>query len=236
MNSKLPLIMAHAGGDKYFQENSLKAINQSNKLKPDIIELDVRKSKDNVLFCHHGKILLGLLKAYFSSYRKFDDIKKGKTIFTLEKILSEIKNNPIMYLDIKDKRINAKDIENVFRKAKFSRVYIASYSKKYLVNLKNVLGKKYLYAYQHPIFFIKSFIKRYKGKINMVKIFRWEKKYFKELKKQGFQPKLYYSFYSKKRYIEDSIKLKSLYICTGDTKKTRELMKKLLEIENVVDF
>ena len=69
----------------------------------------------------------------------------------------------------------------------------------------------------------------------MIKIFRWDKRYFGKLKQHGFQVKLYYSFYSRERYIEDSIKFKSLYICTGDVKATRELLKRLFyKLSNLV--
>ena len=48
---KRPLVMAHAGGLSHGRENSKEAVKSSLKFNPDIIEIDARKSKDNVLFC-----------------------------------------------------------------------------------------------------------------------------------------------------------------------------------------
>jgi glycerophosphoryl diester phosphodiesterase len=73
----LPLIMAHKGGTAYGRENSLQAIRRSIEIMPDIIvEVDVRKSRDGVLYCHHGSEPFGIIAASFFSLLSFAQIQK----------------------------------------------------------------------------------------------------------------------------------------------------------------
>lgn len=52
--SKNFLVMAHGHSSAQGRENSLDFVKNSLIYKPDIIELDLRKSADGVLFCFHG--------------------------------------------------------------------------------------------------------------------------------------------------------------------------------------
>ena len=62
-----PLIMAHRINTREAYKKSASA---------DIIEIDVRKSRDSVLFCFHGGIPFGLISAYFLRFLPWSTIKK----------------------------------------------------------------------------------------------------------------------------------------------------------------
>jgi glycerophosphoryl diester phosphodiesterase len=52
-----PWIVAHRGGHQYAPENSLAAIEEAIQHKADIVELDVRRSRDGVFFLMHDSSL-----------------------------------------------------------------------------------------------------------------------------------------------------------------------------------
>jgi glycerophosphoryl diester phosphodiesterase len=52
-----PWIVAHRGGHQYAPENSLEAIEEAIQHKADIVELDVRRSRDGVFFLMHDSSL-----------------------------------------------------------------------------------------------------------------------------------------------------------------------------------
>ena len=80
--------MAHRAGDCFAEENSFAALESSLKTGVELIEFDVRKSTDGVLFCYHGSVLEfcfpRLLKKRFSVLRM-----QHPSIPTLDDVLSK---------------------------------------------------------------------------------------------------------------------------------------------------
>src|SRR3989344_5455848 len=113
---KTPLIMAHAGGLSHGRENSVDAVLNSSKYVPDIVEIDVRKTKDNALLCYHGSIPFGLALAQFFCFLTESTIRRliGQ-VNTLSDIIESVSVNSILYLDIKDSKINSEDISSVLK-------------------------------------------------------------------------------------------------------------------------
>lgn len=54
----IPLVIAHRGDSSNALENSLDAIHRALSYPVDMIELDIRRSRDNVLFVMHDKLTL----------------------------------------------------------------------------------------------------------------------------------------------------------------------------------
>jgi glycerophosphoryl diester phosphodiesterase len=52
----IPLVIAHRGDSSIALENSLEAIHRALSYPADMIELDIRKSRDNVLYVMHDKL------------------------------------------------------------------------------------------------------------------------------------------------------------------------------------
>ncbi|MSU44997.1 hypothetical protein EXS45_02345 [Candidatus Nomurabacteria bacterium] len=132
MDLKDKIVLAHKGffnkeAEKIYRENSKEVCQISSKKDYiSIIELDVRKSKDGILYCYHGSFF----EYYFSlrTLRSFSDIEKKYGIDSLAEILKVITQDKILLLDIKDKSITKADILEVLEGKKFKEVVLGNTS------------------------------------------------------------------------------------------------------------
>src|SRR4051812_19404721 len=114
MNLKDKIVLAHSGFfDKDsrhdYKENSKEiCMISTQKDYVGIIELDIRKSKDGVLYCYHGTPLQYHIS--LKAQRLLKELKENYKINTLKEILDVIPKEKIVFLDLKDKNINRKDI------------------------------------------------------------------------------------------------------------------------------
>ncbi len=130
MNLENKIVLAHMG---YFNKESRKTYRENSKdickisTTKDyigIIELDVRKSKDGVLYCYHGTLL-----QYWFGLRdsaKFSDIKKKYGVDSLEEILQVITENKTVFLDLKSKSITREDILNALKGKNFKEIILGN--------------------------------------------------------------------------------------------------------------
>jgi hypothetical protein len=132
MNLQDKIVLAHKGyfdkaSTKVYRENSREVCEiSSRKDYIDIIEVDVRKSKDGVLYCYHGT-----LPQYWFVLRTpriFSDIKKKYNVDTLEEVLGVIPDNKIIVLDLKTKSITKADILNSLKGKKYKRIILGNTS------------------------------------------------------------------------------------------------------------
>ncbi len=174
-NKKRPLIMVHMAATAHGPENSKQAILDTIQYNPDIIEIDVRKSKDGVLFCHHGSVPFGVLRAQFLRFLNFSfTIKSLGTINTTVELIEVIPENIIVYLDIKDKNINAAEILEIINRFSAHKIWLAAYSLKQLKEFRSNLGERCIYVYNRPVIFLNIFIKKAKGVIDIAQLFIWQ--------------------------------------------------------------
>ncbi|MBI2655562.1 hypothetical protein HYX06_04020 [Candidatus Woesearchaeota archaeon] len=147
MNMKNKIALAHKG---YFDKGSEKSYKENSKevcalstVKDYIqtIELDLRKSKDGVLYCYHGTFL----QYYFllKIPQKFLDIKSKYGVDSLDEILEVITEDKLVLLDIKDKSITRADIINSFEGRKFKKIILGntSFSTSFLDRFDNMPEK-----------------------------------------------------------------------------------------------
>lgn len=171
----MPLTMAHMGGLAHGPENSCEAIRNSIRYQPDIFEIDVRKSKNGMLFCHHGSIPFGLAFSQASRLLPFSTISKLiGPVNTLDEIMASIPSDAITYLDIKSKHINAQDILRAVNRYPAHVVWIATYSLRHLRSLRLELGDNYVYVYNRPLLFLDSFLAKAEGMVDIVQLFFWQ--------------------------------------------------------------
>jgi len=207
-----PLIMFHGNSSVYGHPNSVESIAEATRHNLDIIELDVRKSKDRILFCHHWSKFVWILK-----YLNFGFIKKKFKINTLEEVLNVIPTKNIIFLDIKDKRITAEDLKRVCDK--FDQEYwLASCNLPYLGQLKSVLNN-YKFVYNFGFLFFKKGIQKAKAQgVNIIKVFRWQLN--TNLKSHLLQSDLQFNihpwFLNAKQYLEMVEKYGSVWIAYDD--------------------
>lgn len=121
-------VFAHRGyfnkaSKRFYRENS-KAICEAAAQKDyvKVIEIDVRKSSDGVLYCYHGK----LLQYYFSLRipRKFSNIRRRYHVDTLSDVLDVIPEDKVLFLDIKSRSITRSDVLGVLAGRTFKEVVL----------------------------------------------------------------------------------------------------------------
>ena len=173
---RLPLIMAHKGGTAYGPENAAETVRRAlaHKHKPDIIEVDVRKSRDGVLYCHHGSIPFGVFFATFFGLFSFRTIMRlvGPRD-TLRDVLAAIPEGTLVYLDLKDPWITAADLAPLISGR--AGVWVAPYwwIPQLLKHLRTELGDAHAYAFTRPVFFPRRMAKKLEGSIDFIRFFRW---------------------------------------------------------------
>lgn len=101
----IPMITAHSGCLD-IKTNMLTYIEDSIRLGADIIELDIRPTKDNVAILVHDEGIMtkdsGLLSFFDISYKDLIDYEEARNITTLEEALEFSKNyNHTINLDMK---------------------------------------------------------------------------------------------------------------------------------------
>ncbi len=134
-------IMAHRAGSKA-KPNTVEAVKEVLALKPDIIELDVRLSKDKVPVCYHGNIL-ETLGFYSSTNFHNASVLQQRGISTLPQLANIIQGKVDVFLDIKDYRITRNHIFDSFNEVMPSTLHIGArnldYFKRFGEKPENVL-------------------------------------------------------------------------------------------------
>lgn len=227
-NLEKPLIMAHAGGMDHGKENSPEAVKKSLEYHPDIIELDIRKSADNILFCYHGFGIFVYFLAYFLRYFKHSNIKKIFGIKSeLKEILDLIKEPLIVYLNLKDGRITPQEIDALHDKYPHIEFWIGMSNGKKIAELKQKLKYKYEFHSTWPnIFsFENALANSLKNDLHSVKLLPWQcnKQNLELIKKHGLTHILEPIFVTNKGFAKLSKKWGTLYICLNDLSKPHDV-------------
>ena len=152
--SKEIQIMAHRAGSRD-HPNSREAVENVLKLKPHIIELDVRLSKDKQLVCYHGNIL-EMLGFYSSTNFKTADELSGKGIRRLSELLSIINGSCGVFLDIKDYNIKPSQIFRAFDGTRLPATYIGARNPNYFKTFRSKpdnfsFCKIYSFGFEHDL-------------------------------------------------------------------------------------
>ena len=101
------LIIAHRGASAYEPENSLRAIETAIKLKADMVEVDIRKSKDGELVVIHDENVdrttnsKGWVSKLSLTELKRLDAGAGEMVPTLAEVLDLLKNRIMLNIELK---------------------------------------------------------------------------------------------------------------------------------------
>ena len=164
-----PKVVAHRGGKGHGRENDAETIRKVLKYKPDVIEVDVRKSKDGVLYCYHGSIPLGIALAAFLYHFNFTWIQHliGRRD-TLENILAVIPDKIIVLLDLKDRRITGHELQPLIEERE--RVWVMTSSRRQVRILRATFSKDVEYILNKPLFFIRYVLPMVLGFTNTMQL------------------------------------------------------------------
>ena len=107
MSYKPPLVIAHRGDSSNALENSLDAIHRALSYPADMIELDIRKSRDNVLYVMHDRRTLRTAgKNIDIEHAASDEIvrvklRNGEPIPTLTDVIKIVSGKTGLNLELK---------------------------------------------------------------------------------------------------------------------------------------
>ncbi|GAA0558014.1 glycerophosphodiester phosphodiesterase family protein [Chitinophaga japonensis] len=112
------LVAAHRAAHQHYPENSLAAIREAIRLGVDIVELDVRETKDSVLVIMHDKTITrttgqpGAVKDYtYRELQQFPLLHNGQPtqerIPTFEQALQAVKGRVMLDIDFKEGSVEA---------------------------------------------------------------------------------------------------------------------------------
>jgi len=111
------LRIAHRGASGYEPENTLVAFERAMDLRADMIELDVRLSKDGFVVVIHDKKVdrvtdgTGKVSTLTLEELKHLDTGSGQTLYTLEEILKKVNGKVKVNIDLKEDRAVDKTVE-----------------------------------------------------------------------------------------------------------------------------
>lgn len=143
----MTLKIAHRGASKYTPENSLEAFKKAIKLKADVVEFDVRQTKDGRIVVMHDDSVdrttdgSGLIKNLtFKEIRKLH-LPNGELIPTLQEAFDVLKNKCICKIHIKDRFIEEKVARIIKKNHMENSIMITSVMDSSLKKIKKIFPK-----------------------------------------------------------------------------------------------
>lgn len=174
---KKTLIYGHRGASglvKY--ENTIEAFEKAIEVKADGIELDIRKTKDNIIIVNHNPDINGLI----INEHTFDEIKKnaGYEVATLEETLIKTQGKIFLDIEFKEEGYEAQAIDLILKYRSVEEFHTRSFLEPVLKNIK---------AHNKDVFTIlllgRSEDPWYRSFVDV-----WPKKHLKKLNANGVSP------------------------------------------------
>ncbi len=142
---KFPLVIGHRGAMAYMPENTLSSFQKALELGAEIVEFDVRKTKDNHLIVVHDAGMKrtagreGKVKNLTSKEIRSFVMDKNKRIPTLEETIDALKGKAQMNIEIKARGIE-KEVAAIIQKKNVEQsVIVSSFHHPTLLTLKRIL-------------------------------------------------------------------------------------------------
>ncbi|MCP8323861.1 MAG: hypothetical protein L6N96_06780 [Candidatus Methylarchaceae archaeon HK02M2] len=153
------LIIAHRGASAYEPENTLRAIVKALDIHADMIEVDVRSSKDNQIVVIHDEKVdrttngSGYVKDLTLKKLKNLNAGKGEVIPTLKEVIDAIRDKAILVIEIKVLNIEKSVVKIVENEGIEEEVLITSFYHPILRKVKefNPILKTGVIFKCHPI-------------------------------------------------------------------------------------
>ena len=98
------LIIAHRGASGYYADNSYKAITKAIEMNSDIIEIDLRLTKDNIIVLSHDNEITIDGQIYQIDKTEYELLKNK--LVQLDDLLNNTNHSVKFYLDIKCESYN----------------------------------------------------------------------------------------------------------------------------------
>jgi len=124
-----PIIIAHRGASCYARENTIESFQKAIELGADMIEFDVRRTKDNVLIAHHDRSIHNK-PINELAYGEIENSLQSKNIHapTIEEIAGFAKGKTKIDVEIKEEGYENELIELLTRYLDKEEFIITSYN------------------------------------------------------------------------------------------------------------
>jgi len=134
-----PLIISHRGKiDLGSPENVLIGIQEAIELGVDMVEFDVRRTKDGVLVCHHDAIIGNKRVSDLS----FNDLRKlQSSICKLDDVINICKNKVGVNLEIKELGFEVEIVEKLTANFNYEEIFVTSFSPLVIRKIKSLDSK-----------------------------------------------------------------------------------------------
>jgi len=137
-------IIAHRGASAYEPENTLRSVNKALEMRADMIEVDVRSSKDDTIVVFHDENVKrttngdGYVKDLTLEELKKLDAGKGQRIPTLKEVIDSVRQKAILVIEIKVRDIEESVVKIVERESIEKGVIITSFYHPIVRNVKEL--------------------------------------------------------------------------------------------------
>jgi len=134
-----PLIISHRGKISLGSpENVLIGIQEAIELGVDMVEFDVRRTKDGFLVCHHD----ATVEDKMVSDLNFSDIMKlKKSICKLEEVIDICKDKVGVNLEIKEKGFEDRVVDQLRANFSYDKIFVTSFSSSVIRKVKSLDSK-----------------------------------------------------------------------------------------------
>jgi glycerophosphoryl diester phosphodiesterase len=131
------MVVAHRGASACFPDNTIAAFYGAIRLKADVIETDIRKTKDNVIVLYHDESINDILiKDLTYVQLKAECKKNGFDLATLEEGLIYIKGKITLDIEFKETGYTIEAIKMIQKHLKNNEFYIRSFHDEVLLEVK----------------------------------------------------------------------------------------------------
>lgn len=140
-----PLIIAHRGDPTHALENSLDAFRQALSVPVDMIEFDVRKSRDNILYVMHDRYTgrtadrnINIERAGAADLSRVR-LRNGEPIPTLRNVLALVAGSSALNIEIKSRGAGVLVAEQLKASGYTGDIILSSFQELEIVEARKVL-------------------------------------------------------------------------------------------------
>ena len=134
------MVIAHRGASALaYHENTLEAFQIAIDLHVDMVEFDVRRTRDNVLIVYHDPAIDGH-RIYEMTYNRINDIasRSGYRVPALEEVLDLCKGKIKLDIELKESGYERRVIDMVKQRYGYGEFSIKSFKDRVSYNVKAI--------------------------------------------------------------------------------------------------
>lgn len=153
-NNHKTLIIAHRGASALAHENTIEAFQIAYLLNADGIELDLRKTKDNIIIVNHNPYINNLLIKDHTYQELLDEaLKENYIIPTFNEVIDKFGGKIFLDIEIKEPGFVNEVVNLLLKTTDFNKFMIRSFNKDIIIKVKQInastntaliLGEKHL--------------------------------------------------------------------------------------------